>query len=295
MIYKSFRGLTVAVTLFLLPFNLAAQTNVKQTKTLTNRELETYKQKREASEAADDQRRRAQGLPSRVEEQKRRAQDDERLTAFANRQAAQRNLNREFFQTQAAALKREAASVTAQIAYWQTQLDNVSRNNRISVLPVSGFINLAPNIYQPNVVRRPDLQNPSPQNPVYGSSVAINNSSSASGLALSGSLRVNRGGTRASIGFGAYRGNRRESSRYYDSSNYYGSSNYYPNVYPSLSYPGTILVAPNGFNNFADNGDAYVIRERLRELYALRAAINARWDLLQSDATRAGIEAGDLR
>ena len=106
----------------LLNFVATAQTAQK---TVTNKDLEKFRQKRQKDDPDDESERRKLGLPSRAEiekEQARRARETGELAARIRREkAAAEN----FWQSRAFELKTEIAAVEAEINYVRARIGEI--------------------------------------------------------------------------------------------------------------------------------------------------------------------------
>lgn len=308
--HKRFSVLTCAVIVVALLGGLSVP--AQSTRVVTNKDLENARQKREASEVEYEKRRRELGLPSRAQEQAERQRELEAM----QRVTLEQEENEANFRLRAMSLREEIAAVEAQINYWSIQINNA--DTRVNQ---PAFVTIAPGFYQPYVYLPPGNQIgnqtlystrynsrlsqrnlPATATPrtivsnTISSNVGNSNISSASVInsnvaASNGSITRQETYTTSGIGIRARIGGRRSNVRfgYNRRQVHYGAN--FPSYYP---FGASIYGAPFGANT---NNEQLTLsaRERLRELYATRAALLARFQVLEDDARRAGIAPGVLR
>lgn len=96
-------------------------------RTLTNRDLETIRQRRIKSEKEYDQRRIELGLPSIEESRRRQALEEESTLALARERAAAEANNEAYWRSRASALRTEIVTVDAEIDYLRGRLGPVNQ------------------------------------------------------------------------------------------------------------------------------------------------------------------------
>lgn len=295
---KRFSYSTFALFFIALICSLSVQ--AQSTRVITNKDLDGARKKREASEVEYEKRRRELGLPSRAEEQ---AQRQRELEAMRRVSLEQQEIEASF-QSRSAALREEIAAVEAQINYWSIQINNADTR-----LNSTAFITVAPGFYQPNVYypsgdstrnsmtynlpSRRDLPATTAPNTI------VSNTVSSSTIASRGSITTRETYTTSGIGIRARIGGRRSNVRFGYNRRRATYNNYFSPYHP---YGGVVFAAPLTNYNNVYNTDYNTVgqlslsaRERLRELYATRAALLARFQVLEDEARRAGIATGVLR
>ena len=93
--------------------------------TLTNRELETARQRRVKSELEYEKRRIELGLPSIEETRRRRAQEEDALLAQARARALDNANDEAYWRDRARALREEITANDAEINYLQSRLSEI--------------------------------------------------------------------------------------------------------------------------------------------------------------------------
>jgi len=250
-----------------------------QERTVTNRDLEAYSRKRREGELAYERRRQELGLPS-AEESRRQAQIQAELLRqrFEQTQAEER-ANQAYWRERALALRSDMAAADAEINAIRQQLDWLPANSYFTSLggvngigPFLGFgqsaVNpslLAPNV--PNVLVTPQLGSPA---------------ASVGGLTFQprgggGSGPASVGHGRAGVGHGFRHG---------------GGHGFRRGVGHGGFSPGFILGA---YQPYDLSYERTVLRNRLHEVVARRAALGARFRALEEEARRAGVPPGWLR
>lgn len=112
---------------------LAAQQAAK--KTVTNTDLEKYRQQRLKSEADYRENYKKLGMPSPEELQRREAERQQQLADYAAQKRAADAQNAEIYEAQAGNLRSQIISVQAQIDYLNRQIGNLPAQNQIFVHP----------------------------------------------------------------------------------------------------------------------------------------------------------------
>lgn len=99
----------------------------QQRRTVTNFDLEKFRDQRLQAEAAYDREARSGRLPSR-EELNRREEERQRFLSEYSRQAAiEQNQNDNYWQSQASALRTEIAALEAEIGYVRARLGEIPK------------------------------------------------------------------------------------------------------------------------------------------------------------------------
>ena len=93
--------------------------------TLTNRDLESSRQRRIQSEQSYEKRRIELGLPSIEETRRRQAMEEESLIEMARQRAAAEASNEAYWRSRAGALRNEIVTVDAEINYLRARLGPV--------------------------------------------------------------------------------------------------------------------------------------------------------------------------
>jgi hypothetical protein len=228
-------------------------------RSITNRDLETFKQSRLASEAAYERRRKELGLPT-VEETRRRAELEANLGRENLRTMRSKEAESEaYWRRRASELRAEIASTNARIDFVQARLNETQTDPAFdgftTVLPF-GLVGQSRfgrtgqrRFHQPSVFSAP------------GSAQ------------LGGRVRVGAGNTRGRIFINPIHG-RRGSRRF-----------------PLFAPP----LFSNPFQTYDDSYERSELIVQLDELLADRAGLQARWRELEEEARRAGVYPGWLR
>ncbi|MEP6635283.1 MAG: hypothetical protein ABJB97_01065 [Acidobacteriota bacterium] len=235
---------------------------------ITDRDLEAYKQKREQSEVAYEKRRRELGLPSLQESRQRAAAETAAMNETFARKQSEEMESESYWRGQASALRTEMTGVDAEIHYTRRRLDEVYANSGFnsfaefpSLVPFGAFgSNVGRSSFnehsgpRPNIVRAPTAQ-------LRG------------GVGFGGGFSRGRVFVNPGMSHFPRRDVRGSRSSFFPNTSLFG----WPVQQYDYSYEGSALVA------------------RLDELMALRSALNARWRTLEDDARRAGAPPGWLR
>jgi hypothetical protein len=251
-------------------------------RTITNRDLETLKRRREDSNAAYETKRKQLGLPSIEESRKQAAAEFDLTTAELAQKRNAEKQTEDYWRTRAAALRSEMAVLDAELNYIRARLDEVpfamgvnSGGALFSSGDILGDFRLVGNVgvwHRPdlrgrsslgaNLTRRPNLY----VAPSYGPQLraGIN----FGGRATSGHATVSRGGLRHTrhIGAGGF--------------------------FQTLP---TVLVPGPSVQDYYLSSERSALITRFNELAAARAGLNVRWRELEDEARRGGVSPGWLR
>lgn len=226
------------------------------TRTLTDRELEDVRMRREASEATYERRRAELGLPSVEESRRQREEETRRLNEMAAEREREEIESESYWRERASELRTAIASNDAEINYVRSELSEMSDN-----YPTVAFTAIAPFPFVarvPGGFNRPGFPNAPRRGPRTG------------GIGFGG------GSTRGRVFF-----NPRGPG--------HGRRGFGRRGVAVLPLP---IYAPNGYDYSYEQS---ALRMRLRELEAERASLQARWRLLEEEARRTGAPPGWLR
>lgn len=246
-------------------------------RTLTDKELEGARLRREASEAAYDKRRRELGLPSLEETRQKREEELRRYNVMAAQAEAEENQAESYWRARAEELRTAIAVNEAESSYLDSKIRTTLSAIDLPHLYTLGtpfpYIVQYPNgYYTPTVNPFPQagLLIPPPRDftrrePLPGRTTG--------GPGGAGPMRG-----RPSFPRGPYTGfpRRRPIGRP-------GNSVLPLPVYTPLAY---------GYNNYDDQS---ALRARMDELRTERVRLQTRWNLLGEEARRAGVPPGWLR
>jgi hypothetical protein len=259
---------------------IAAGSSFAQTRTVTNRDLEKFRQKRVAAEREYRENYEKLGFPSPAELERRREQSRDEAEDALLRQREDRLETESDFRAQARALSAEIASVEAQINY----VNSLFPANRAPTGYFTGGI--APFGYNRNG-RSNSIWRGDATGRVFfgGGAVYTPNPRSGFGGFRRGAtpfgnnyrqnrVRGTRGGINVSIGGGNVNLRGRFGSGYRRG---YRRNNQLFGYY-----------APVVVDRYDYTLDELVIQQR--SLYQVRAGLYAEWRLLQEEARRAGFE-----
>lgn len=239
------------------------------TRTLTDKELESVRRRREASEAVYERRRADLGLPSVEETRRKREEETRRINVLAAQADADKAQSESYWRSRATELRTEIAVNDAEINYLRSKLREAS-----NYYPTVSFTSITP---FPFVTRFPG-RFPRPAFPNAPVGRPFNPGGVGRREPLTGTLRFGGGSTRGRINLnprGSYAG--------------YARSAYGRRGIAVLPLP---VYAPYGYDQSYEQS---MIAARLRELEAERAGLQARWRLLEEEARRAGAPPGWLR
>ena len=240
-------------------------------RTITNRDLESTAQRRQASESAYENRRKQLGLPS-VEESRRQAAVESALIMkqLEETRAADKE-SESYWRARASALRTETAALDAELNYVRRQLDETAFANLggsfttvTSVVPFGSFGSFGSHRQLGRVgFGRPMMHRPRVFGPPRNSAQ------------LTGQIGFGRGATRGRVfinPFGFRRSHTVSSQLFAPNITFFGSSSAY-----DTSFERNWLIT------------------RFNELAATRAGLKARWRELEDEARRAGAPPGWLR
>ena len=134
--------------------------SLAQTKTVTNADLERFKQKRIQSEAEYRAKYKELGMPSPEELERRNAEDKRRLVEFSQKLRYEKRQTQDYWQSQSVFLRNEIASVSAQINFLNKQIAALPSQNSIFDSPPIYTIGYLSNGYQRGYQRRVTTVNP---------------------------------------------------------------------------------------------------------------------------------------
>ncbi|HEY0322985.1 MAG TPA: hypothetical protein VGC66_18665 [Pyrinomonadaceae bacterium] len=240
-------------------------------RTLTDRELEATRTRREASEAAYERRRVELGLPSIEETRRQREEETRRLSEMAARTDSDEAQAEGYWRVRAAELRTAIAVNDAEINYVYSKLRETP-----GYYPTVSFTNLASFPFVSPVVG----SFPVPAFPNASAGMPEPPRGFTRREPLSGRAGFGGGSTRGRVFFnprGAYTGFPRRRA--------FGRTGI-----AGLPLP---VYAPYAYNNYSYDQSA--LTTRLHELEAERAGLQARWRLLEDEARRAGAPPGWLR
>lgn len=252
-------------------------------RTITNRDLETLKRRRQDSEAAYESKRKQLGLPS-IEESRKRAsaEFDVATTELAQKRDAEKQTE-DYWRARASALRTDMAAVDAELNYIRAQLDEVpfapatwggSFSSLGSIVAFGNFRgrghyggNSVGNFgggrsFRGQITHRPNVY----VSPSYGPQLRAR--VGFGGGATRGQMLVNPGRFRHTRQIGA--------------SGVVG-------VLPVATVFGSSV---QGYDFTYERG---ALITRFNELGGARAGLNARWRELEDEARRAGVSPGWLR
>jgi hypothetical protein len=258
------------------------QTRTPARRSITNRDLETYRQAREKEEQEYEKRRKELGLPSKEERRQEAAEIQERTREQLLSMRVQEESEEGYWRNRASPLRTELASTQAQIEFLQRRINELSFLNSFGVFSTgfpfgtgipfgtvgAPFINfpfqsgITPNVFGPSLVSRGQGLGSR-----FGVGFGHRQPRFSPRVPARSNFRGNRGG-------GFHRGGR-------------GGRGF------SSFVDGGLLAVP--FQSW-DNGlqQAELVSE-LDELLTHQAGLQARWRDLENEARTAGAYPGWLR
>jgi hypothetical protein len=250
-----------------------ASQGTTQRRTLSDKDLEATRARREASETQYERRRRELGLPSVEETRIKREEEARRLSELTARAYAYEAKAESYWRARAEELREAIVVNEAEINYVRSRLRETT-----GYLPAVAFTTLSPAPYFPQVVGGSPI-NRLPGPGFRPGTVPGPRRAFPPRAPFTGRVGFGGGQTRGQIIFngGPYR---RYGRRYG-----FGS----PVTTAPLLLP---LYAPYAYNYSYDQGE---LVSRLQVLEAERAGLQARWRLLEDEARRAGAPPGWLR
>lgn len=238
----------------------AAVVSTQARRTLTNKDLEGLRYKREQSEQTYERRRKQSGLPSSEELRRRREDEAARASEQLHQSEMDEAQAETYWRARASALRNELAVLDAQINYVAARLSELSSNSLLA----------SPAIFGASIVHSGSY----PYGYPYGANY---------GAQISGSINLGGGGTRVRIGI---------NTPYLSRTNWQGRVS----VSPGVIFPPVIFVpTPYSYYPYNQSYERSSLITRLHELEEARVGINARWRLLEEEARRAGAYPGWLR
>ncbi|HLM02627.1 MAG TPA: hypothetical protein VK400_16355 [Pyrinomonadaceae bacterium] len=255
--------LSLILVLTATPGFVSAQT--RATKTVTNADLEKFRQKRLEAEADYRANYEKLGMPSPEELERREAERRRWHAEFSERAEAERAQSENYFLARADELKTQIASVDAQINYLRGQVGEPSPYKGGTIVYGSGLVlgGFAPvyggNFHRGGIVGRGFRTN---RGAVIGPN-AQTVGNYANSFPNAASIRNQANGAYARQRLNRFPRNR------------YGSRNYYGGGY----------VTPFAGGAYAESDS----ESRLSHLRQQRAGLIAEWQALEEEARRAGV------
>ena len=241
----------------LLNFVASAQTAQK---TITNAELEKFRQKRQKDDPDDESERRKLGLPSRAEIEKEQARRRRETSELATRIRREKAGAEKFWQTRAFELKTEIAAVEAEINYVRARIGEIPQPQTFYAVG-----------YNPYYV-----------NCCYGGigfpvqhKTVVTTSQVGVGVNIGKSAQISLG---ASVGQIGIRQN-----------HYLRNAGASVLTFGGIPYQPGILTVPFTLPN-AQNLTREELLARLRLLEQTRAGLYARFSVVEDEARRAGVK-----
>jgi hypothetical protein len=238
--------------------------NTGKQRTVTNRDLETFRRARVESELAYERRRQELGLPS-IEESRRRAAIEADATFQQVRELRSQEQEAEAsWRSKASALRAEIASTNARINFLRVRINEISQISSgpfIDGLPLTPFgqTTVGAGLWPTGIANPGVFVGPSVGSQI-GARVGFGNG-------------IGRG--RVFVNPGPFRGPR-----------HFGLGSY--------PFPGTtILSVP--FQSYDYSFERPALITELDQSLSYRAGLEARWRDLEEEARRAGVPPGWLR
>ncbi len=239
---------------------------------ITNRNLEGYERTRRQSEVAYEKRRKELGLPS-LEESRERAAAQAALMdeTFASTKSQEVEAE-SYWRGQASALRNEMTAVDAEIRYTRMRLDELSVNSGLGSFGILTSVSSFGGFDLP--FGRPAFRSPFGRHQGVRPNIVV-----APNAGVRGAVRFGGGITRGNVFLnpGMPQFPRRDVRGF--------GGSFWPNA--------SVLSWPLQSYDYSYERSALVTR--LDELMAFRASLNARWQILEDDARRAGALPGWLR
>jgi hypothetical protein len=251
-------------------------------RTITNRDLETLRIRRQESEAAYESKRKQLGLPTLEESRKRAAAELDLVTTELSQKRLATEESENYWRDRASALRTEMAALDAELNYIRTRLEEVPFG--VPLIGSSGFFNSVGGIlgfgfrssnfggrsfggfgggrsFPGQMTHRPNVYHA----PNYGPQVRAR--VGFGGGATRGQVFGNPGGVRHSRQFGG----------------------------ATFGVLPTVTVFGSPVQGYDFTYERSELITRFNELAAARAGLNARWRTLEDEARRAGVAPGWLR
>jgi hypothetical protein len=251
-------------------------------RTITNRDLESSRQRRRQSELAYERKRKELGLPSVEESRRQAALESASIEMELEQGRRAQNESESYWRERASALRTEMAAVDAELAYVRGRIDEgpFSLSNSWSSGWLSGyntitrgvpFSNFGRRAFGNEGARRAFAPPPERSRNVFVAPHAAGQMSGRvafGGGATRGQVLINSGRSHPAgpIGFGR-------------------SFSVFPNI----------AVFGSNVPNYDDSYERSALITHFNELAAMRAGLKARWRELEEEARRAGAPPGWLR
>ena len=235
-------------------------------RTITNRDLETFRRERIESEMLYERRRKELGLPSIEESRRRSAVEAEEAFQTIREIRSRQQESETYWRTRASDLRAELASTNARIYFLQGRLNELpqpfSTGAFIGVSPFGPFARTRFG----NALRPPEVQNPGVfVAPPFGSQLTA----------------------RGNFGNGMSRGQVLVNSEPFRGTRRFGGQAFFP-------FSGATAVGlPYQAYDYSLERSALITE--LDQLLAYRAGLEARWRDLEDEARRADVSPGWLR
>jgi hypothetical protein len=246
--------------------NSRARVSQGTPRTITNRDLETFRRERVQSEMLYERRRKELGLPSIEESRRRAAVEGEEAFQTIREIRSRQQESETYWRTRASDLRVELASTNARIDFLQRRLNELpqpfSTSAFIGVSPFGTFARARVG----NALRPPEVPNP-------GVFVAPS---------FGPQLRA-----RGNFGNGMTRGQVVVNPEPFRGSRRFGGQSFFP-------FSGATAVGLP-FQSYDYSLERPALITELDQLLAYRAGLEARWRDLEDEARRAGVSPGWLR
>jgi hypothetical protein len=238
--------------------------NSPASRTVTNRDLERFARTRKANEVAYERRRKELGLPSVEESRMQAAAEASAMRERFEQDQLDQRTSEKYWREQALTLRGDIAASDAEIDTVRQQLDSLPAPNSFSSVFGTGVSPYYPLSPFGNTVINPLLQAPFGRRGVF--------------VSPNGGLR-----SRVNVGrYGSPYGNR------------YGYRQRYARS-PLSPYSLYSPFGNFGYDSYDPSYERAELASRLNDLVARRAALQARWRVLEDEARRAGAMPGWLR
>lgn len=225
---------------------------------VTNEDLERFRQARIAGERASEKRRKELGLPSVEESRRETMSAGDRAQAQLLRMRTQAEQSEAVWRTRAFELRQEIIATNERINFIETRLNQLPLNYSFG-----GFTAVSPFLSVDQLARGANY-------PLYSNR---------------GSL--GRAGFQARVGFGNERARGQVQFNSFPGPRFFGRR--VGNRFPY----GNIVALP--FDSYDSSFERATLAAELSQLLVQRAALQARWRLLEDEARRSGAYPGWLR
>ncbi len=230
------------------------------TRTITNRDLETFRRERVESEMLYERRRKELGLPSLEESKRRTAVEAEEAFQTIREIRSRQDESETYWRTRASDLRAELASTNARIYFLQGRLNELPQP-----FSTGAFIGVSP--FGPFARTRFGNALPNPGvfvAPTFGSQLTA----------------------RGNFGNGTTRGQVLVNTEPFRGRRRFGGQSFFP-------FSGAAVGLPYQAYDYSLERPALITE--LDQLLAYRAGLEARWRDLEDEARRAGVSPGWLR